>query len=681
MTRLSLARLRARWPWLGTANHHAKERQRRLLHGLLIIGLAVLPIVALLNAVRWFATSSPHFIHAIAFDFLLALFFLSLLRLNRARHLPWAGYLVLTIAVLSLAATTPIAELDRILVAYAVPTIAASFVIAPAASFAFAGLSALSYAVAYWAGGAPGGYNYLAWPVLLVVALVSCLVADRLEEALREARQSQESLQETIHALQAVVQASPVPIMALDPDGNVIMWNPAAERVFGWSEAEVLGRFNPLVSEEKKAEHDALRARVLRGESFTDVEVRRRKKDGSPVDISLSTAPLRNAQGDIIGAVAVMTDITERKRMEESLRRQNEYLAALHETALGLMNHLELSGLLEAILTRASQLLGTQHGFLYVAEPGGEHLTLKVAIGIHKKQIGARLRAGEGLSGKVWQSGQPLVVDDYSTWPGRALQFDDLIHHAVVGVPLKAGPQVVGVLGLTYVEPGRSFGKAEVELLNRFAQLASIALDNARLLQDEREQRELAEVMRETATTLSATLDSDVILDTLLEQVARVVPYDSACVMLIEDGRARVVRARGYERYGEEEGRVHVTASFDLATTPNLRHMVESRQSLVIPDTAAYPGWIQRSEHIRAWAGAPIVVDGDVAAVFSLDKTERGFYRPEHAKRLAIFAAQAGLALRNARLFEETKRHLQEVSLLSWVIALTATADDMTTAL
>ena len=329
IARFSLARLRERWQWLGTADRRVKERQRWLLHGLLITGLAILAVLTLLNVAQWFMAPSPRGIFYVVCDLLLALIFLGLLRLNRARYIPWVAYLFLIIATLSLSATFPIADLDRILIAYAVPTMAASFVIAPAASFVFALLSALSYSVVYWVGGAASsqgsawlGYNYLAWPVLFVVALVPYLAADRLEQALREARESDDVLRETTQALQALVQASPLPIVALDTESHVTMWNLAAERVFGWSEEEVLGRFNPLVPEEKKAEHAALRARVLRGEAFTGVEVRRRKKDGTPVEVSLSTAPLRNAQGDIIGIMGVITDITARKIGRASCRER-----------------------------------------------------------------------------------------------------------------------------------------------------------------------------------------------------------------------------------------------------------------------------------------------------------------------------------------------------------------------
>ncbi|HAA05011.1 MAG TPA: hypothetical protein DCE18_16820, partial [Syntrophobacteraceae bacterium] len=140
-----------------------------------------------------------------------------------------------------------------------------------------------------------------------------------------ERKRAEEVLHATNEQLRALIQSSPEAIIVLDPDGNVKLWNPAAERVFGWREAEVLGKFLPYVPEDKIEEHNALRRRVLKGE-LTGLEVRRRRKDGSQVDLSISTATLRNAQGQVTGIMSVNIDVTERKLAEEVRRNLEERL-------------------------------------------------------------------------------------------------------------------------------------------------------------------------------------------------------------------------------------------------------------------------------------------------------------------------------------------------------------------
>jgi len=109
-------------------------------------------------------------------------------------------------------------------------------------------------------------------------------------------------------------------------------------------------------------------------------------------------------------------DITDLKQAEEALQRQNEYLAALHATTLGLVSRLDLNELLQTIISRAAQLLGTSHGFVFLLEAGGEEIEQKVGTGIFAGTIGNRLARGQGLSGQVWSSGKALVVDDYDAW-------------------------------------------------------------------------------------------------------------------------------------------------------------------------------------------------------------------------------------------------------------------------
>jgi diguanylate cyclase (GGDEF)-like protein len=168
-------------------------------------------------------------------------------------------------------------------------------------------------------------------------------------------------------------------------------------------------------------------------------------------------------------------------RVLSSVPDEREELAALHETALGLIERLDLDELLQAIVDRAAALVGTPHGYLYVAGAEDDTLEVRVGIGIFGSWVAHSLTKGRGLAGRVWENRAPLVVNDYQSWSGRDPTFDTVAFRAVVGVPLEAGGRVSGVLGLARVEEDGSFGDAEVALLARFGRLASLALENARL--------------------------------------------------------------------------------------------------------------------------------------------------------------------------------------------------------
>jgi PAS domain S-box-containing protein len=159
-------------------------------------------------------------------------------------------------------------------------------------------------------------------------------------EDITETKRSQEALQKTNERLTHLVQASPMGITVLSPDGLVQLWNPAAERIYGWREDEMLGRPLPTIPPGKEQEHRSICQQVLNGHSFTGWELIRKRKDGSLIDISLSTAALKNEQGNVVGILGVMVDITDRKQMEHKAARLEE-LATLGQLLGGVAHELK----------------------------------------------------------------------------------------------------------------------------------------------------------------------------------------------------------------------------------------------------------------------------------------------------------------------------------------------------
>ena len=184
-------------------------------------------------------------------------------------------------------------------------------------------------------------------------------------------------------------------------------------------------------------------------------------------------------------------EIDDLKKVQQALRRKNEHLTALHETSLGLIDRLDQEELLEAILIRAAQLSGTENGYIYLLEPGDSEMQMRVGMGFFKGQLGRRVRPGEGVGGKVWETQQPVLVHDYRYWKDRIEDktLDDL--RSVVGIPLKDGKRFHGVIGLASVDPAQRFQDEDIDLLARFAELALVALDKAGLYASVR--KELAE--------------------------------------------------------------------------------------------------------------------------------------------------------------------------------------------
>jgi PAS domain S-box-containing protein len=129
-----------------------------------------------------------------------------------------------------------------------------------------------------------------------------------------------EELHQTEERLQAVIESAPVGILEVDLQTRVIRWNPAAERIFGWSPGEIIGRPVPLVPPAKQAEFQEVLATVRSGRVFPNLETYRQRKDGSLVDVEIAAAPVRDSTGKVVSHMVVFTDITKRKRQERELR-------------------------------------------------------------------------------------------------------------------------------------------------------------------------------------------------------------------------------------------------------------------------------------------------------------------------------------------------------------------------
>jgi diguanylate cyclase (GGDEF)-like protein/PAS domain S-box-containing protein len=144
---------------------------------------------------------------------------------------------------------------------------------------------------------------------------------------------TEHQLLEANEKLSALIQATPLAIITLDPQERVMSWNSAAETLFGWKEKEVLGCRNPIVPEDEWLAFRKLHRQALAGKTVYGAEVTRQKKDGTTIEVSQSTAVIRNPRGDIRGIVVVLADISEQKLKEEQLK----YLS-LHDSLTGIYN-------------------------------------------------------------------------------------------------------------------------------------------------------------------------------------------------------------------------------------------------------------------------------------------------------------------------------------------------------
>jgi PAS domain S-box-containing protein len=134
-------------------------------------------------------------------------------------------------------------------------------------------------------------------------------------------KKAEATLLETNDRLQALVASSPLGIVILDRDKNIRTWNPAAEEIFGWTASEVIGKPIPFVPAELRQEYMSIIEKTMAGQTLANYETKRVKKSGQMIDISLTTTALRGLNGEYMGIMGIIADITDRRRADETLRK------------------------------------------------------------------------------------------------------------------------------------------------------------------------------------------------------------------------------------------------------------------------------------------------------------------------------------------------------------------------
>jgi len=189
--------------------------------------------------------------------------------------------------------------------------------------------------------------------------------------------------------------------------------------------------------------------------------------------------------------------------------------------------------------------------------------------------------------------------------------------------------------------------------------------ENARLYQSERRQRELAETLVKASEALASSLDTNAVLDLILEQIGRVIQNDVCSIMLIEDNQnTRTVRSRGYNTFKAD---VFIeTFIFPLSGLSIRKEIINSGEAIVVPDVAEDPRWAKAgAAWLRSYIAAPISVQKKVIGFINVGSSLPGVYGLLHAEHLQTFAHQAAVAFQNARFFEEAQANATRLRSLS----------------
>jgi PAS domain S-box-containing protein len=322
--------------------------------------------------------------------------------------------------------------------------------------------------------------------------------------------------------LAAIVLWSDEAIVAKDLDGIITAWNPAAERLFGFTAEEAIGRsIRMIVPADRQTEEDEVLRRLRRGEAIDHMETVRVRKDGTPVDIALTVSPIKDAAGRIIGASKIARDITERRRAEaerarllaaEQTARERAESAEERATLLS-----ESSAALSASLDSATTLRTVSRlvvprfaDWCIIDLVARDHTLERVAVSAGASDTEALLLELQQYA-PDWNSSQPAaevlrtrttilipaVTDETLVSTSRDARHLEIMRRlspcSAIAVPMVTRQRTIGAITLVRTTPGHAYGAVDVALAEELARRAALAVDNATLFSEADQARALAE--------------------------------------------------------------------------------------------------------------------------------------------------------------------------------------------
>lgn len=430
----------------------------------------------------------------------------------------------------------------------------------------------------------------------------------------------------TVENLRALIEASPLAIVALDPDATVTMWNPAAERIFGWRAGEVIGHRLPVVPPEKLEEADAFRRGVLEGRPFTGREVVRLRKDGTCLDVSLSTAPVRDARGEIVGVLAMYADISERRQAQRRLQESEERFRRLAEAAPDVIYRYRLTPLpgFDYVSAALAAVTGYTPEECY-ADPDA----LLRLVHPDDRWLVERLRAAPE------QTSSPLMVR-WVRRDGRVIWVENRF------VPVRDEDGVIVAL--------EGIVSNVTDRVQAYQTLERRVEERTREL--ERRMREL-EALYRADEEFYGSLELDRVLQALVDVAVEVLEADKATVMVWDEQRERLVvgAARGF-RPETVSQMVHVRG--EGVTTI----VATTGQPIKVEDAPSDPRVAHRitgPEAIQSLMHVPIKIGSEIFGVYGVNYCRRHVFTADEERLLTALAQRAAVAIENARLYEQAQ--------------------------
>ncbi|MEW6404339.1 MAG: diguanylate cyclase, partial [Chloroflexota bacterium] len=343
-----------------------------------------------------------------------------------------------------------------------------------------------------------------------------------------------------------------------------------------------------------------------------------------------------------------------RARTEQKLFRRQKTLRLLQEIVGAALRSSDLPGMAETLVAELGRLISADGCFLSLWDETLKQSIPLAAYGPYK-EIYRNLRPEpyeRTLTSSALDHGKTLIVEDARNSPHVSKRIAAMFSAtSVLVLPMKAGETRLGAIMLSFDSPHR-FALDEIEISEQAAGLIALALEKFQAVEHARRRAEEAERLRKAGAVITETLEAEEAIRRILEQLAQVIPYDSASVQLLDGNELVIVGGHGWEDEKDVRG-----MRFPIPGDNPNTEVIESGKPLILAEAEKlYPAFHNPPHsHIRSWLGVPLIARHRTIGLLAIDSSKPNHFTPENVDSVTAFADQVAIALENARLFKETQ--------------------------
>ena len=332
-------------------------------------------------------------------------------------------------------------------------------------------------------------------------------------------------------------------------------------------------------------------------------------------------------------------------------------LEKLRQAAIEINGQRDLESTLDVIARHAVDMLGVFCTYIYLYDPVRNQLEVRAGCNVPPSHIGRRLGLGEGLAGKVFLSGEPLLVADHATWESASPTWKDVDFGTILEVPLRYREDTLGVLAFVHQTRYLTFDDDALRAAGLFAYQAAASLASALGLAESHRRADHLMALQRVTTAVMASLDLQDLLQLVVDELQRTFGYTLTSI-LRRDGDHLVSQATAVM-----DGRV--SGNGDLSLLQGIiGRAARTGQSQYVADVSQDSDFVLLVAGTGVEACVPVMMDGSVWGVLNVEAENSSVLSPSDVALLEMLSQQISVAISNARLYQAVQRRIEETERL-----------------